>query len=80
MLFEPLNSDGRKRSVAYHTARLSMLHARVVNRMEKVDHAVDQVEQAAADLVVATHQPAMDVMIAPRALFVRLEADQTLGM
>ena len=57
MLFEPLNSDGRKRSVAYHAARLAMLQVRVVNRMEKVDHAVDDVEQAVADLVAATLQP-----------------------
>src|SRR5690242_3878338 len=46
MLFEPLNSDGRKRSALYHAARLEMLHKRVVTRMERTDHAADEVEAA----------------------------------
>ncbi|TIX96803.1 MAG: hypothetical protein E5V17_02670 [Mesorhizobium sp.] len=59
MLFEPLNMDGRKRSAIYHAARLSMLHERLAKKLEQVDHAADQVEQAAADLVEAAHQPAV---------------------
>ncbi|MDX8437647.1 hypothetical protein RFN25_30035 [Mesorhizobium abyssinicae] len=59
MLFEPLNMDGRKRSAIYHAARLSMLHDRLAKKLEQVDHAADQVEQAAADLVEAAHQPAV---------------------
>ncbi|TGP26736.1 MULTISPECIES: hypothetical protein [unclassified Mesorhizobium] len=58
MLFEPLNSDGEKRSAQYHAARLAMLHDRVVKRMDRVDHLADKVEHAAAVLVEATHEPA----------------------
>ncbi|TJW03168.1 MAG: hypothetical protein E5W82_32860 [Mesorhizobium sp.] len=50
MLFEPLNLDGRKRSAVYHAERLSMLHDRLAKKIEQVDHAADQVEQAAAFL------------------------------
>ncbi|MDX8457926.1 hypothetical protein [Mesorhizobium humile] len=56
MLFEPLNSDGRTRSALYHAARLEMLHKRVVTRMERTDHAADEVE-AAAELLVEAVQP-----------------------
>ncbi|MET3522164.1 hypothetical protein [Mesorhizobium abyssinicae] len=59
MLFEPRNMDGRKRSAIYHAARLSMLHERLAKKLEQVDHAADQVEQAAADLVGAANQPAV---------------------
>ncbi|MDX8478603.1 hypothetical protein RFN28_08925 [Mesorhizobium sp. VK24D] len=64
-MFEPLNSDGRKRSAVYHAARLSMLHDRLAKKLEQVDHAADEVEQAAAVLVEVTRQP---------------ESWQTLGM
>ena len=59
MLFGPLDSNGRKRSAVYHAARLSMLHDRLAKKLEQVDHAAGQVEQAAAVLVEATHQPAL---------------------
>ncbi|MBM2709934.1 hypothetical protein JQK88_01535 [Mesorhizobium caraganae] len=45
MLFGPLNSDGRKRSLLYHAARLSMLHDRMLMRFDKVDDAADKVQQ-----------------------------------
>ncbi|RVA05130.1 MULTISPECIES: hypothetical protein [unclassified Mesorhizobium] len=54
VLFEPLNSDGHLRGLMYHDARLQMLHDRVINRMERVDHLANEVEQAAATLVDAT--------------------------
>ncbi|WP_245459237.1 MULTISPECIES: hypothetical protein [unclassified Mesorhizobium] len=44
----PLNSDGHLRGLMYHDARLQMLHDRVINRMERVDHLANEVEQAAA--------------------------------
>jgi hypothetical protein len=69
MLFEPLNMDGRTRSAVYHAERLSMLHDRLAKKLEQVDHAADQVEQAAAVLAEATCQSAMDVTIAPPAVF-----------
>lgn len=47
MLFEPLNSEGHKRSVLYHAARLSMLHDRILKRFDKVDDAADKVADAA---------------------------------
>ncbi|RWA61211.1 hypothetical protein EN836_17920 [Mesorhizobium sp. M1C.F.Ca.ET.193.01.1.1] len=56
MLFEPLDSDGGKRSAIYHAARLAMLHNRLAKKIEQVDHAADQVEQAAAVLVEAAHE------------------------
>lgn len=55
MMFEPLNSDGRKRSAVYHAARLSMLHHRVVKRMDKVDNMAEEVERAVTSLVEAAH-------------------------
>jgi hypothetical protein len=58
MLFEPLNSDGHKRSVLYHAARLSMLHDRMMKRFEKVDVAADKVE-AAAELFAEAVRPAV---------------------
>lgn len=61
MLFEPLNLDGRKRSAVYHAERLSMLHDRLAKKIEQVDHAADQVEQAAAFFAEANHQPALPV-------------------
>lgn len=80
MLFEPLNLDGRKRSAVYHAARLSTLHDRLAKKLDQVEHAADRVERAAAVLVEATRQPAMDVTIAPAAGFVHLEASHTLGL
>lgn len=44
MLFEPLDSEGYKRSVVYHAARLSMLHDRMLKRFDKVDKAAEKVE------------------------------------
>ncbi|ESX84328.1 hypothetical protein [Mesorhizobium sp. LSHC412B00] len=40
----PLDSEGYKRSVVYHAARLSMLHNRMLKRFEKVDKAAEKVE------------------------------------
>jgi hypothetical protein len=80
MFFEPLTLDGRTRSAVYHAARLSTLHDRLAKKLDQVDHAADRVEQAAAVLVEATRQPAMHVTIAPSAVFVHLEASQTLGL
>ncbi|RVC75123.1 hypothetical protein EN745_28325 [Mesorhizobium sp. M4A.F.Ca.ET.022.05.2.1] len=57
MLFEPLNSDGQKRSADYHAARLAMLHDRLAKKIKQVDHAAALVEQAAAFLIEAAHQP-----------------------
>lgn len=57
MLFEPLDSDGRKRSALFHSAKLSMLHDRVLKRFDKVDDAADRV-QAAAELFAEAVHPA----------------------
>ena len=56
-LFEPLNSDGHKRSVIYHAARLTLLHDRMIKRFEKVDDAAERV-QAAAEMLVDAVRPA----------------------
>jgi len=40
-----------------------MLHDRVMKRMDKVDHLAEEVEQAAADLVDVSHQPARTVIL-----------------
>jgi hypothetical protein len=56
-LFEPLNSDGHKRSVIYHAARLTLLHDRMIKRFEKVDDAADRV-QAAAEMLADVVRPA----------------------
>ncbi|WP_214472079.1 hypothetical protein [Mesorhizobium sp. dw_380] len=85
MLFEPLNSDGHKRSVVYHAARLSMLHDRVLKRMDRVDHLADEVERAAAVLVDVTHGDAVEafqdaVFSNPSAAFLHLDVGQTLGL
>lgn len=55
-LFEPLNSDGHKRSVMYHAARLTLLHDRMIKRFEKVDDAADRV-QAAAEMLADVVRP-----------------------
>lgn len=57
MLFEPLNSDGHKRSVIYHAARLTMIHERMLKRFDKVDEAADKV-QGAAETFAETVRPA----------------------
>ncbi|TJV06635.1 MAG: hypothetical protein E5Y12_04135 [Mesorhizobium sp.] len=85
MLFEPLNWDGHKRSEVYHAARLSMLHDRVLKRMDRLDHVADEVERAAAILVDLTHASAAEafqdaVFRNPSAAFLQLEAGQTLGL
>ena len=54
MLFEPLDTNGYKRSVLYHAARLEMLHDRVVKRMDRVDHLADEVERLADAVVNVT--------------------------
>jgi len=56
-LFEPLNSDGHKRSVIYHAARLTLLHDRMIKRFEKVDDAAERV-QAAAEMLADAVRPA----------------------
>lgn len=56
MLFGPLNSDGRTRSLLYRAARLSMLHDRMLMRFDKVDDAADKV-QAAAELFAEAARP-----------------------
>ncbi|OHV67672.1 hypothetical protein LCM4577_24715 [Mesorhizobium sp. LCM 4577] len=63
VMFAPLDMHGEKRAEIHRSARLSMLHERVVKRMDKVDHLADEVEQAAAALVAATHQPDRIVML-----------------
>ncbi|MBZ9982465.1 MULTISPECIES: hypothetical protein [unclassified Mesorhizobium] len=85
MLFEPLNSDGHKRSVLYHAARSSMLHDRLVNHMGRVDRLADEVERAAAVLIDVTHGSAVvafqdAVFRNSSAAFLHLEAGQTLGL
>lgn len=85
MVFQPLDSDGRKRSGLYHAARLSTLHDRMMMRFDKVDEAVDKVEAAAAVLVDVTHGSAVEafqdaVYRNPSAGFLQLETGQTLGM
>ncbi|MBZ9722253.1 hypothetical protein LB519_30850 [Mesorhizobium sp. AD1-1] len=84
VLFEPLNS-GHLRSLMYHDARLQMLHDRVINRMERVDHLANEVEQAAATLVDATRSSAVhalpeDPLSNSSAAFLHLEAGQTIGL
>ncbi|MER8653448.1 hypothetical protein [Mesorhizobium sp. M0847] len=85
ILFGPLDSDGHKRSVNYHAARLSMLRCRVLTRFDKVKDATDKVEAAAAVLVDVTHGSAVDafqdaVYRNPSAGFLQLETGQTLGL
>ncbi|RUU24644.1 hypothetical protein EOD10_00715 [Mesorhizobium sp. M7A.T.Ca.TU.009.01.3.2] len=84
ILFEPLDSDGHKRSVLYHAARLSMLHDRTLMRFDKVDEAADKVERAAAVLVDVTQGSAVDAfqeaVFRNSSAFLRLEAGQTLGL
>ncbi|WP_095087789.1 hypothetical protein [Mesorhizobium sophorae] len=60
MLFELLDGQGQKRSALYHAARLEALHRRVLRRFDKVDRMANQVEEAAAVLVEAAHQPVPD--------------------
>lgn len=84
MLFEPLNSDGQKRSALYHAARLSMLHDRLMRKLKQVDDAACEVEQTAAILVDATHQPtatagAQGAISRSRPATLHLEPGQTLG-
>ena len=56
-MFAPLDMNGENRADLHRAARLSMLHERVVKRLDKVDHAADAVEMAAAAFVEATHLP-----------------------
>ncbi|MER9298762.1 hypothetical protein NKI38_20040 [Mesorhizobium sp. M0621] len=56
MLFQPLDSDGRKSSGLYHAARLTMLHDRMLMRFDKVDDAAGKV-QAAAELFAEAARP-----------------------
>jgi hypothetical protein len=65
MVFQPLDSDGRKRSVVYHAARMSMLHDRMLKRFDRVDDAAEKV-QAAAELFAEAARP--------------VGSNQTLGM
>ncbi|MGX5839752.1 hypothetical protein ACWGTI_03395 [Mesorhizobium sp. ArgA1] len=60
MLFAPLDMHGEKRADIHRANRLSMLHDRVVKRMDKVDQAADEVEQAAAVLVDVTRRSAVE--------------------
>ncbi|CDX31467.1 conserved hypothetical protein [Mesorhizobium sp. ORS 3359] len=62
-MFAPLDTHGEKRADLHRAARLSMLHDRVVKRLDKVDHSANAVENAAAAFVEATHRPA--VFVAP---------------
>ncbi|TPI19855.1 MULTISPECIES: hypothetical protein [unclassified Mesorhizobium] len=55
--FAPLDMNGEIRADRHRAARLSMLHERVVKRLDKVDHSADAVEMAAAAFVEATHPP-----------------------
>jgi hypothetical protein len=85
MLFELLDSDGRRRSALYHAARLSMLHDRVLMRFDKVEEAADKVERAAAFLVDVAHGTAIDAFddaafSNSSAAFLHLEVGQTLGL
>ncbi|MDX8464358.1 hypothetical protein RFM26_01490 [Mesorhizobium sp. VK23B] len=80
VMFEPFNSNGRKRSAVYHATRLAMLHDRLARKLEQVDHAAYQVEQAATALIEATCQPAVDRPIMPRAASLHMDAGQTLGL
>ncbi|ESY15189.1 hypothetical protein [Mesorhizobium sp. LNJC394B00] len=57
MLFQPLDSDGHKRSELYHAARLAMLQCRVLMRFDRVEDAADKV-QAAAELFAEAARPA----------------------
>jgi hypothetical protein len=51
----PLEMHGEKRADLHRAARLSLLHDRVVKRLDKVDDSADAVEMAAAAFVEATH-------------------------
>lgn len=62
-MFAPLDMHGEKRADLHRAARLSMLHERVVQRFDRVDHFADAVETAAAAFVAATHRPT--IMAAP---------------
>lgn len=68
MMFEPLDMQFQKRMDLHRAARLSMLRNRVVKRMDKVAHSVDEVEQAVAVLVETANRPdlpyARDLQIA----------------
>jgi hypothetical protein len=62
-MFAPLDMHGEKRADLHRAARLSLLHDRVMKRLDKVDHSADVVEMAAAAFVEATHRPA--IFVAP---------------
>lgn len=85
VIFEPLNMDGRNRSAVYHAARLSMLHARLAKKLEQIDQAADEVEQAAAELIEVTRGAAVEafrdaVFSGSSTDFPRLDSGQTLGL
>lgn len=61
-MFAPLDMNGESRADLHRAARLSMLHERVVKRLDKVDHSADAVEMAAAAFVEATHRPTIVAM------------------
>ncbi|MDX8500835.1 hypothetical protein RFM99_20765 [Mesorhizobium sp. VK4C] len=86
MLFEPLDSHYEERADLHRAARLELLHDRLAKRLDRVDRAAEEVEQAVALLVDATHGLAVEAFrgaIFSRnssAAFFQLEAGQTLGL
>ena len=84
-MFAPMEIGAQRRSALYHAARLSMLHERVMKRLDRVERAADEVEHAAAVLVDVTHCSAVEafqdaVFSNSSAAFLRLEEGQTLGL
>ncbi|RWA69297.1 hypothetical protein [Mesorhizobium sp.] len=86
MLFEPLDSHYEERANLHRAARLELLHDRLAKRLDRVDRAAEEVEQAVALLVDVTHGSAVEAFrgtIFSRSLstaFFQLEAGQTLGL
>ena len=55
LIFAPLDMRGATRADVHRAARLALLRARILKRMDKVESAADQVEEAAAVFVSTTH-------------------------
>ncbi|MDX8450865.1 hypothetical protein [Mesorhizobium captivum] len=86
MLFQPLDSHYEERADLHRAARLELLHNRLAKRLDRVDRAAEEVEQAVALLVDVTRGSAGEAFrgaVISRnssAAFSQLEAGQTVGL
>ena len=73
MHFAPLDRDGERRAALHRAARLSLLHDRVIKRLDQIDDGADLVLKAAAELVEAA-------LVEPDRPIRLPGADWTLGL